>query len=167
MNNYHPKIFRFLILSLLFIFFIYGQSLAQQTMFGNEEQKQPELPEINLKKKELHDLVDVYEKMVDLEAQYNLKIMQIVQKHGMKLGRYETLSAAERLNTQIETEPGEKQQYREIKTEISREKRKTRRKMEELLLNHQFSRRRYGLFLQKLKRDTAFRKKVENIRGTD
>jgi len=133
-------------------------------MFGNEELKQPELPEISPEEKELKTFVEVYEQLIELEARHNLKIIQIVQEHNMKLNRYETLAAAQRLNMEIDTELGEISTYRAIREDINRHKKLTLQKMEKILRDHQLERQRYGRILLKLKQDNAFREKIDSLR---
>ena len=140
------------------------EGFSQQTMFGNEEIKQPGLPEINPEKNELKSFVEVYEQLIELEAQHNLRIMQIIKDHNMEISRFETINAAQRLNMEIDTEIGEMNTYQAIKEEINKNKTKTIEKMEKVLHDHNFTRRRYGLILMKLKQDNTFREQIDSLR---
>jgi hypothetical protein len=94
-----------------------------------------------------------------------LKIVEIVEEHDMELSRYETLSAAERLNLEVDTEMGEMSTYKNIKEDIRKNKEKVLQKMDRLFFEYQFDKRKYGQILQKLKADTSFREKIDSLRN--
>lgn len=151
------------ILTLVFLTFFSCSALSQQTMFGRESLSR-ETETLDLKEDDLKKFVQVYEQMIELEAQHNLKIIEVVKEHEMELSRYETLSAAERLNLQIDTEAGEMSAYKDIKKDIKKNKEKVLQKMDRLFFEYQFDKRKYGLILQKLKADTSFREKIDSLR---
>lgn len=165
MNTYKYNHLKTSLFTLAIIALSTFAGLSQQTMFGNEEITKPGLPNVDPKEKELKTFVEVYDQLIELEAQHNLKIIEIVQDHEMDLGRYETIAAAKRLYFEIETNPGEMAKYKSIKKEIERNKAKTKQKMLKVLNDYQMNRGRYGRILLKLKKDTSFRAKVDSLRS--
>ncbi len=153
------------IIAFVFLICFSGSLWSQQTMFGREQMNTPETENLNLKESDLQKFVQIYEQMVELEAQHNLKIIEIVEEHGMELSRYETISAANRLNFQIDTEAGEMSKYKNIKKAIRENKEQVLQKMDRLFFEHQFDKRKYGQILLKLKADTTFREKIDSLRN--
>jgi hypothetical protein len=151
----------------LFVFsvtILTGSAIGQETVFGPEEEEKPALPEINLEQQELHTFVEMYDEMVELEANYNFKLMDLIQEHGMEIRRYEMLMAAKRLNTDIETEPGEKAKLRAIRKDIEDLKRKTLDSMQLVFQKHQLNQQKYRMILQRMRQDEDFRQRVEKLR---
>jgi len=148
---------------MLLVFFSVSAS-SQQTMFGRESLNR-ETETLDLKEDDLQKFLQVYEEMIELEAQHNLKIIEIVEEHDMELSRYETLSAAERLNLEVDTEMGEMSTYKNIKEDIRKNKEKVLQKMDRLFFEYQFDKRKYGQIIQKLKADTSFREKIDSLRN--
>ncbi|MFO8234894.1 MAG: hypothetical protein R6U04_05795 [Bacteroidales bacterium] len=136
---------------------------AQQTLYGDDNKKEDEVSGINISDSELETFIEVYDQMSELEGQYNLKILDIIEKHGMEPDRYETISVAQRMNQDIDVDEKEMSTYRNIKNEIDREKRKTKQQMEKILLNHQIEQDRYNAVMKKLSEDSLFRVKFDSI----
>jgi hypothetical protein len=82
----------------------------------------------------------------------------------MEIRRYEMLMAAKRLNTDIETEPGEKAKLRAIRKDIEDLKRKTLDSMQLVFQKHQLNQQKYRMILQRMRQDEDFRQRVEKLR---
>ncbi|MFP4018331.1 MAG: hypothetical protein ACLFNL_03125 [Bacteroidales bacterium] len=136
---------------------------AQETLYGNETKEEDKLSNIDISNEEIEKFVEVYEQMSELEAQYNLKILDIIEKKGMEIDRYETISAAQRMDYDIEIDREEMALYRNIQKEIEREKKATHQQMERILLNYQFEKERYNSILNKIAEDSTFRVKFDSI----
>ncbi|MFP4046477.1 MAG: DUF4168 domain-containing protein [Bacteroidales bacterium] len=136
---------------------------AQETLYGNETKEEDKLSNLDISNEEIEKFVEVYEQMSELEAQYNLKILDIIEKKGMEIDRYETISAAQRMDYDIEIDREEMALYRNIQKEIEREKKATHQQMERILLNYQFEKERYNGILNKIAEDSTFRVKFDSI----
>ncbi|MFW5978805.1 MAG: DUF4168 domain-containing protein [Bacteroidia bacterium] len=136
---------------------------AQETLYGNETKEEDKLSNLDISNEEIEKFVEVYEQMSELEAQYNLKILDIIEKKGMEIDRYETISAAQRMDYDIEIDREEMALYRNIQKEIEREKKATHQQMERILLNYQFEKERYNSILNKIAEDSTFRVKFDSI----
>lgn len=158
---YHS--YKRLILAIVIVAIGVQWSQAQETLYGNETREEGEFSSLNISNEELEKFVEVYEQMSELEAQFNLKILDIIQNNGMEVGRYETISAAQRMDYEMEVDREEMALYRTIQKEIEREKNSTHQKMERILLNYQLEKERYNGILKKITQDSTLRVKFDSI----